>query len=268
MRKYVLDINADNMLAEACRNYIESGKLGSAFEVEGSKVNLSLADLTDAQPGIDLCALGKDRQGEDIIYQALDEFGMPKPHDYDGPSFSALAYFSEEYEQAENLNEAIKLRGFKAFLDMVEPSDFSDDLPGVYRIGFAQLWSQSTWEDGLSDRNVEHEQAALSIENGDLLTIRPLGVASFPIDSQDLLEVRDLGFAFFKGDTMLPYTPYHDYDQDLLINGLLSLNKDELIACLVRSNDCTGGDGVPADEDFCWRVYTPTVEVLKLDMRS
>lgn len=263
MREYVLDIRADNMLADTCRSYIESGKMGSAFEVRGDEVGFSLAELADVQP-MNLDALVNDWPDEIEEQQELDEFGLPKPRDFDGPYFTALNYYSEEYGQGDGMDEAVELRGFEAFLDKAEPSDFSDDVHGVYKVGLAQLWSQSTWENGFTDRDVEREQAALSIERGDLLTIRPLEVNPKQADGHDPLEVRDLGFAFFRGDTMLPYTPYHDYDQYLIAGALLTLNRGELVACLVRNNSCTGGDGVPVDKDFCWRVYTPTVEVLKL----
>lgn len=264
MRKHVIDVHADTMLAEECEHYLRSGRLGSAFAVRGEEVTLTLAEPKDVLPRGGLAALGVDSPDEGGGWQELDESGLPKPHDYSGPFFTVLDYGTEEYAQAESLDEAIRLRGFKAFVDKVEPSDFSEDALGVRKVGIAQLWSQSTWDSFVEDRDVEHEREALSVEAGDLLTIMPLGAGRVQGGCQDSLEVRDQGFAFFKGETMLPYALYHDYDQDLVIDALLTLDEGQLLAFLVLDNDCTGGDGVPGDDHFCWRVYTPTVEVLKL----
>lgn len=265
MRKHAIDIHANTMLAEECERYLRSGRLGSAFEVSGKEVALMLAEPEDVLPKGGLAALGVYPPDGDAGWQELDEFGLPKAHDYEGPRFTVLDYGSDEYAQAKSLDEAINLRGFKAFVDKVTPSDFADDAPGVRKVGIAHLWSQSTWESGFEDRDVEHELEALTVEVGDLLTVMPLDYGLTHGDDQDGLEVRDQGFAFFKGETMLPYTLYHDYDQSLVFDALLTLDEGQLLAFLVLDNDCTGGDGVPGDEHFCWRVYTPTVEVLKLD---
>jgi hypothetical protein len=71
MRKYVLDVNADNVLADKYRSYIEPRKLGSAFEAQGCEAVLSLAELADVQPRIDRGALGKDWPDEDSEWQEL-----------------------------------------------------------------------------------------------------------------------------------------------------------------------------------------------------
>lgn len=144
MRKHVIDVHADTMLAEECEHYLRSGRLGSAFAVRGEEVTLTLAEPKDVLPRGGLAALGVDSPDEGAGWQELDESGLPKPHDYPGPFFTVLDYGTEEYAQAESLDEAIRLRGFKAFVDKVEPSDFSEDAPGVRKVGIAQLWSQST----------------------------------------------------------------------------------------------------------------------------
>lgn len=265
MEKFVINLSADNMLAYECAEGIASGRLGSAFEVHGNEAVFSLAELDDLPfDPKSICPASRPADDKDKQWE-LDESGLPKPHDYIGPKFSALDYFnSEEYAQAKTLGEAIEIRGFKALVDNAEPDDFSDTVPGVRKIGFAELWSQSTWERGSEERDVEQELEALSIDKGDLLTIKPVDLGPDEVKGQNFLEVRDIGFAFYKGDTMLPYTPYHDYEQDLFINALLALDEGQLIVCLVRSNDCTGQDGIPVDENFCWRVYTPKVEVFKI----
>ncbi len=62
-------------------------------------------------------------------------FNLPAPHEYDRDEGNALDYFSDEYAEANSLEEAIEMRGEKAFLKNVEPEDFLDDDspdPGFY----------------------------------------------------------------------------------------------------------------------------------------
>lgn len=83
---------------------------------------------------------------------------------------------------------------------------------------------------------------------------------------ENLSEVKDLGFGFYFHGDLLPFTPYNDYDQDNLMDAIKSLSPGEWIECVVRSSTCNGEDagGVPADPDFCWRVYSCDVTVYRV----
>lgn len=58
-----------------------------------------------------------------------EDLGLPKPEDYDGDSFCALDYLTGEYATARTLEEAIDIRGARAFLRNVAPDDFINDDP-------------------------------------------------------------------------------------------------------------------------------------------
>ena len=52
---------------------------------------------------------------------------------------------SDEYADARNLNEAIDMRGQKAFAQSVTPDDFRDASPdNMTKVGIAELWAEST----------------------------------------------------------------------------------------------------------------------------
>ena len=53
-------------------------------------------------------------------------------------------------------------------------NDFLDDAPlGAEKIGIADLWPDSTWEEGEAERDVDLERSAASLKEGDLLEVRP-----------------------------------------------------------------------------------------------
>ena len=163
-------------------------------------------------------------------------------------------YKTEEYAEARTLEEAIAIRGAKAFLRDVTPDDFLDDAPlGVKKIGIADLWSESTWEEGETERDVDLERSAASLKEGDLLEVRPC--------SEDISE---WGYRFHLADgSTVPYEPYHDYDDQLFQKALENLNGGEWLACRVREVSCFGEDGIEDDPEFCWRVYSCKVTVCR-----
>lgn len=199
----------------------------------------------------------------------LDEFGLPQPAPFELPEklFTVLDYLSEEYAEASSLSEAIALRGHKAFLDKVTPEDFGKGLPeGITMLGFASLWSQSTWSDRYpEERNVELERMAYEISKGDVLVLGNVP-NNFPVGSeqQNWLEIAENGFGFYHKGVLLPYTPYHDYDLDFFIEAIQKLNPHELIVCTVEEARCMGEDGVTPDPEFHWRVYSLDVVVYKM----
>lgn len=193
-----------------------------------------------------------------------DRDGLPLPMPYEGKPFSVLDYQSEEYAAATNIDDAIAMRGEKAFFEKVRPEDF-DVLPqGVERLGISELWMQSTWYDDEEDgRNINDELSAC-LTVGDVLVVGRIP-SELP-DGQNWGEIQDLGFGFYHGAKFLPYTPYHDYDQQLFLNAIKGLGPGEWIECLVREANCNGGDAgdVEDDLDFCWRVYSCEIVVFKV----
>lgn len=183
-----------------------------------------------------------------------EELGLPRPKKYEGERFSALDYMTEEYAEARTLGEAIAIRGAKAFLRDVAPDDFLDDAPlGAVKIGIADLWADSTWEKGETERNVDLERSAASLKAGDLLKVCPC--------SEDISE---WGYRFHLADgSTVPYEPYHDYDDQLFEDALENLRCGEWLACRVRETSCFGEDGIEGEPNFCWRVYSCKVTVYR-----
>lgn len=191
------------------------------------------------------------------------EHGLPIPTPYEGEAFSVLDYQSGEYAEADNLDEAIAMRGKKAFFKMVTPQDFEPLPAEVTRLGIAELWAQSTWDAFEAEERNVAEEASANLAPGNVLTLGRIPV-ELP-DSQNWGEIEDLGFGFYHDGEFLPFTPYHDYDQQLFIDAIKTLGHGEWIECAVRSATCNGGDCDPNDEfGFCWRVYSCEVTVYKV----
>ncbi len=192
-----------------------------------------------------------------------DEHGLPVPTPYVGEHFTVLDYQSEEYAGAANVDEAIAMRGEKAFFKMVAPNDFEPLPDGVSCLGIAELWMQSTWDAfDVEERKVEDEASA-NLVKGNVLTLGRIPV-ELP-GGQNWGEIEDLGFGFYHEGKSLPFTPYHDYDQQLFINAIKTLEQGEWIECAVRSATCNGEDCAPDDDmGFCWRVYSCEVTVYKV----
>ena len=65
------------------------------------------------------------------------------------------------------------MRGQKAFAQSVTPDDFNDASPdNMTKLGIAELWAESTWNDGRSTRNIALERSVAGIQVGDVLEIR------------------------------------------------------------------------------------------------
>lgn len=183
-----------------------------------------------------------------------EDLGLPKPEDYDGDSFCALDYLTGEYATARTLEEAIDIRGARAFLRNVAPDDFINDDPhDTEKIGIAELWSSSTWREGEVERDVARERSASSLKENDLLELRPCSEA-----------VREWGYRFHLADgSVTPYEPYHDYDDLLFQRNLKNLAGGERLICRVRSVSRFGENGIDVDPAFCWRVYSCKVTVYR-----
>lgn len=188
-----------------------------------------------------------------------EEYGLSRSRKYDGEAFNVWDYMSAEYADAATLGEAIDIRGYKAFLREVNPGEFaSNSFAGVTKVGIAELWFDSSWTDGETERKVDKEKLASSVKEGDLLSVRSCS-----------REESEWGYVFDSASGVsLPYTPYHDYDDRLFVRVLDDLRAGEKILCKIRSSTCFGGDGIKtpswSDPYFHWRVYSCKVTVLRV----
>ncbi len=226
----------------------------------------NLASETEArahQPLVKDLVLNAGTVLEGADARQTDKQGLPIPTPYEGEAFSVEDYQSGEYAGAANLDEAIAMRGEKAFFKMVTPRDFEPLPAEVARLGIAELWAQSTWKASKAEERNVAEEASANLSPGNVLTLGRIP-AELP-DSRNSCEIEDLGFGFYHNGELLPFTPYHDYDQRLFIDAIKTLGHGEWIECAVRSATCNGEDCDPDDEfDFCWRVYSCEVTVYKV----
>lgn len=194
-----------------------------------------------------------------------DSNDLPNPMPFSGDHFTVYDYLSDEYAAAETLEDAIKIRGQKAFFQTVAPEDFAPDTKKITKLGISELWFQSTWHiSEENSRNIEEEQLIAGLKENDVFV---LGRAPQETDkNQNWIEINDLGFRFYKNGQLLPFTPGHDYELIMFEDIIKTLQPGEWIECLVRKSSCYGGDAgdVPVDPDFCWRIYVCEVTVYKV----
>lgn len=183
-----------------------------------------------------------------------DEFGLPTPEEPDVEEFTVLDYLSVEYAEARTLEEAIELRGAKAFFRDVTAEEFADDTPPTMtKIGFAELLAESTWRKEENDRHLLVESLAASVQKGDILRV-----------VQCSEDVNEWGYVFVAADgTILPFSSFHDYDDRFFLKALRSLRPSERLLCRVRQTRCDGQDGIEVDPGFCWRIYSCKVTVYR-----
>lgn len=204
-----------------------------------------------------------DASLEGLNARQTDEHGLPIPIPYEGEHFTVRDYQSEEYAGAANLDEAIAMRGEKAFFKMVSPEDFEPLPDGISCLGIAELWMQSTWDAFEAEKRKINDEASANLAQGNVLTLGRIPT-ELPGD-QNWGEIEDLGFGFYHKGKFLPFTPYHDYDQQLFINTIKRLDQGEWIECIVRSIACNGEDcALDDDLGFCWRVYSCEVTVYRV----
>lgn len=195
----------------------------------------------------------------------MDECGLPIPSKPNPEPFTVRDYYhSDEYSEAVTIDEAIAIRGRKAFFRDLSPDDFGDaPNDGVTKVGIAELWSQSTWRVDIEDsRDVAMEHLAAQVEEGDVLFVG--GLPDDLPQGENWNEVEEHGFGFWQGGTLLPFTPFHDYDQDVFFEAIDHLGPNEFLECVVRGTSCVGKDGEPVDQDFRWRVYSCKVTIYRV----
>lgn len=186
-----------------------------------------------------------------------DESGLPIPEKYEGERFTVFDYLSEEYADASTLEEAIALRGGKAFVSEVKPAEFLKEDPDfIQKIGIAELWGESTWFKYETERDVSLESILAAVKEDDFLVVHR---------SKD--DAGKWGFKFYSLEgSLVPYSPYHDYDDQFFENAILNLRAGEHLVCRVKETKCFGEDGIEADPQFCWRVYSCTVTVYRVNV--
>lgn len=187
---------------------------------------------------------------------AFDAHGLPIPKRFDGPFFDVRDYDTGKYAEASTLEQKIAMRGQEAFANSVTPEDFTEDrFENAEKIGIAELWAESTWMEGETQRNVDLEKRASGLKEGDMLEVKRCAA-----------EVSEWEYAFYlPSGEPLPYTPFHDYDDQFFSQALDSCRIGEHLVCRVRNVTCFGEDNsVPVDPGFCWRVYSCKVVVYRL----
>ena len=188
-------------------------------------------------------------------WDATDEHGLPVPKQYDGPYFDAREYSTGKYAEASTLDQKIAMRGQEAFASSVSPDDFeASPFADKVKVGIAELWAQSTWVESATQRDIDLEACVASVKKGDILEVRRC--------EREASEW-EYGFYLPSGD-MLPYSPFHDYDDMFFNQALDDCQSNQRLVCIVRDVECFGeDDGVPADPGFCWRVYSCKVTVYR-----
>ncbi len=194
----------------------------------------------------------------------LDEYGLPYPDITGKESFKAFDHYANIVPGFKSRAISVALRGAKAFSENVTPEDFADDdRPNSKSVGIAELWFLSNWtKKDWASRDVGAEKAVTGVSKGDVLFVET-APKDLPLNNS-WEEVIDLGIGFSNGFDFLPYTPYHDYDEKLIVSSLNSLRRGEHLECVVREALIRGCDGVPVDPNFCWRLYSCKVTVYKV----
>lgn len=262
-------------IAEEADTYAKMGKLGSEVEVRGRTAHFA----NSAERAFDILPNALKREtltgNEEEGYggnSLTDEHGLPLPEPFAGPCFDIFDYCSPKYAWAKETWKAVASRGIETYADHLVPEDFEDLPEGFQRLGIASLWSQSTWDSELSNRNLALERAANSVRTGDLLVVSPFPAGTrLGGRSGTWGEIRDLGFGFYTlRHSLLPFCPYYDFDQDLFFEALLTLERGQAIVCAVRSRTCNGGeekeDEIAYAPSFNWRVYSCEVTVLRVNV--
>lgn len=252
------DPSAYFSVIEGWTQYLSRSESINALQLDHAEIHSYFDSLFDgykaSKPNVP--RLTRIELVQEVSLPRPDDSDLPDPQPYDGPRFSVLDYASPKYAEAKTVEEAIEMRGADAFFDQVSAEDFSQESQEIGTLlGFAELWAESTWDKSMPEmRDVEQEKAANSLEERDLIEVKRCSP-----------DISDWEMAFYTIDgRLLPYTPYHDYDDVALSRWLDELHRGEKLLCQVKDVTCYGEDGVQADPDFCWRVYSCSVKVYKV----
>ena len=153
-------------------------------------------------------------------------------------------YFTDPvYQGAHSLNEAIEIRGHLHEIRTAIPGDFDATLENEQRhLGRIELWSSSLI--GGIEFQYGFALAADSVHVGDKLRV------AYEIDS---LKRVDISFIDQDG-TILPFSPYYDFDAQKLERACLRAFPNGKITCLVKEIRRSSGTCAPHDPECTWTV--------------
>ena len=153
--------------------------------------------------------------------------------------------------RARSLDEAIEIRGQLHEIRTATPGDFDGNLENRQRhLGRVELWSSSLI--GGVEFQYGFALAADSVHVGDKLSV------AYELDS-----LKRMGFSFIDKDgTVLPFSPYYDFDAQKLERACLQVFPNGQIACLVKKIRRSSGTCAPHDPDCTWTVTGFITEML------
>lgn len=145
------------------------------------------------------------------------------------------------YASAQTINQRIETRGQIHELRRATPEDFERDDPAY--VGRIEIWASSLIGGG-------------PIETAYLLAMNSVGVgdklfAHFESNPNGTkyVQFRDAD------ETLLPFSPYYDFNSLTLERAFLSLRRGRRIVCEVTEIKAMTGACAPASPDTTWTVY-------------
>lgn len=151
-------------------------------------------------------------------------------------------YFTDPvYASAQTINQRIETRGQIHELRHATPEDFERDDPAY--MGRIEIWASSLIGGG-------------PIETAYLLAMNSVGVGDklFAHFESNPNGTKYVQFRDADG-TLLPFSPYYDFNSLTLERAFLLLRQDQRIVCEVTEIKAMTGTCAPASPDTTWTVY-------------
>lgn len=151
-------------------------------------------------------------------------------------------YFTDPvYASAQTINQRIETRGQIHELRNATPEDFERDDPAY--MGRIEIWASSLIGGG-------------PIETAYLLAMNSVGVGDklFAHFESNPNGTKYVQFRDADG-TLLPFSPYYDFNSLTLERAFLLLRQDQRIVCEVTEIKAMTGTCAPASPDTTWTVY-------------
>lgn len=145
------------------------------------------------------------------------------------------------YASAQTINQRIETRGQIHELRHATPEDFERDDPAY--VGRIEIWASSLIGGG-------------PIETAHLLAMNSVGVGDklFAHFESNPNGTKYVQFRDADG-TLLPFSPYYDFNSLTLEHAFLLLRQDQRIVCEVTEIKAMTGTCAPASPDTTWTVY-------------
>lgn len=151
-------------------------------------------------------------------------------------------YFTDPvYASAQTINQRIETRGQIHELRHATPEDFERDDPAY--VGRIEIWASSLIGGGPIE--TAHLLAMNSVDVGDKLFAH---FESNP-NGTKYVQFRDAD------GTLLPFSPYYDFNSLTLERAFLRLRRGQRIVCEVTEIKAMTGTCAPASPDTTWTVY-------------